>query len=202
MLQKIILLSGEVEGPYLGDMLRRFNPALTISHVQDVAQLQAECEAPTTKDGKCRMIAFCTSIIVPGQVLALMDAGAYNFHPGPPNYPGTHPASYAIYESAARYGVTAHEMAENVDSGTIIAVDWFEIPPSARFSDLELIAYKALVALFSKLAQRLATDASLLPACGEIWSGTTSTTRDFERMREVTAEMDEEEIKRRFRAFG
>jgi methionyl-tRNA formyltransferase len=202
MLQEIILLTGEVEGPHLGDMLRRSNPALTITHAQDADQLQAVCEAPSSQDGKRRMIAFCTSIIVPGQVLALMDAGAYNFHPGPPNYPGTHPASYAIYESATRYGVTAHEMAESVDSGAIIAVDWFEIPPSARFSDLELVAYKALVALFSKLAQRLATDASLLPACGEIWSGTTSTTRDFERMREVTAEMDEEEIKRRFRAFG
>ena len=202
MLQKIILLSGEVEGPYLGDMLRRFNPALTISHVQDVAQLQAECEAPTTKDGKCRMIAFCTSIIVPGQFLSMMDAGAYNFHPGPPNYPGTHPASYAIYESATRYGVTAHEMVESVDSGTIVAVDKFDIPSSARFADLELIAFKALVVLFSRLAERLATDASLLPASGEVWSGTTSTTREFERMREVTVEMDEEEIKRRFRAFG
>lgn len=201
MLAEIILLTGEVEGPHLGDMLKGANPSLRVTHVQNADQIAAACQAPP-ENGRRRLIGFCTPVIVPADILRTLDGQAYNFHPGPPTYPGTHPASFALYEDAARYGVTVHEMAEKVDSGMIVAVDWFDMPPDLRFTDLEMHAFKAAVKMFSAMAARLALDESPLPPSGERWSGRASTRKAFERMREVTDDMDEAEIIRRFRAFG
>lgn len=201
MLDEIILLTGEVEAPHLAAMLSQYNPALAINHAEDAEKLQTLCAAPTPTGGR-RLIAFCTSVIVPGPVLDALGAPAYNFHPGPPEYPGAHPASFAVYENAATYGVTVHEMMTAVDAGTIVAMERFDMPPNLRFAELEMHAYKVLVALFQRMAERLACNPAPLPPSGDVWRGKASTKRDFERMREYTEDMDEDEITRRFRAFG
>ena len=202
MLSEIILLTGEVEAPYLSDMLRTHNPTLNIVHVCTIDQLSTACTTTLSDGNTRRLIAFSTPIIVPQKILKTLHGHAYNFHPGPPTYPGTHPASFAIYEQATRYGVTVHEMIAQVDAGPIITVEWFDITPDMRFTDLELHAYKVLVATFSDMAKRLASDSTPLLHSGDIWSGKMSTKREFEHMSKITADMDEEEIKRRFRAFG
>ena len=202
MLGEIILLTGEVEAPHLGDLLLTFNPALRIVHALTAKQLAEACVHPLPDGQVRRLIAFCTRVIVPRKILYELGGPAYNFHPGPPEYPGTHPASFAIYDGATRYGVTVHEMVALVDTGPIVAVKRFDILPSMRFADLEMHAYKALATVFSNLAKRLATDAKPLSHSGKEWSGTRSTKKLFEHMRHVTEDMDEEEIKRRFRAFG
>ena len=201
MLDEIILLTGAVEAPHLAALLRQYNPALTVRHAADAAALRELCAPPAPPGGR-RLIAFCTSEIVPADVIEALDGPAYNFHPAPPEYPGSHPASFAVYEGAAQYGVTVHEMAAKVDTGTIVAAERFDMPPGLRFVDLELHAYKALVALFSSLAERLAGDPAPLAPSGDAWSGRVTTKRDFERMGEITEDMDEAEITRRFRAFG
>jgi len=201
MLGEIILLTGEVEAPHLAGILTQYNPVLAVRHAADADQLRAYCETPPP-DGGRRLLSFCTSVIVPADVIAGLDGPAYNFHPGPPEYPGTHPASFAIYEGATEYGVTVHEMTAKVDAGTIVHVARFEMPSGARFANLELQAYKVLVSVFAELAERLACDPAPLPPSGDAWSGKTSTKRDFERMQEMTEDMDEEELKLRFRAFG
>ncbi len=202
MLEEVILLTSEVEAPFLGDMLRQFNPALITVHAETKDQLIDACAKPPPGGGARRLIAFCTAVIVPAKVLDSLPGPAYNFHPAPPSYPGSHPASFAIYEGAELYGVTAHEMVAAVDAGAIVAVDWFDMPANPRFTDLETLAYRALVSLFAQLAERLATDNTPLPPSGDVWFGPKRTKQDFERMQEFTADMDEEEIKRRFRAFG
>ena len=201
MLGEIVLLTGEVEAPFLTDILHQHAPALRVVHAEDRKALDKACEIPSEL-GPRRLIAFCTSVIVSASVLDALDGPAYNLHPGPPTYPGTHPASFAVYEGADRFGATLHEMAARVDSGTIVAVDWFDMPPDLRFSDLEIHAYRTAIALFTKMAKRLATDPAPLPASGDTWSGTVSTRKMFERMQQVTEDMSEEEIVRRFRAFG
>jgi len=201
MLGEIILLTGDVEAPHLAGILRQYNPDLEVRHAADADQLRALAATPAPQGGR-RLVAFCTSVIVPADVIEGLSCPAYNFHPGPPEYPGTHPASFAIYDGAAEYGVTVHEMAVKVDAGEIVHVERFEIPAGSRFANLELLAYKVLVSVFAELAERLACDAAPLPPSGDRWTGKASTKRDFERMREVTEDMDEAEITLRFRAFG
>lgn len=197
---EIVLLTGEVEALELGNILKRENPALSVVPVFDRAELLEACADPCP--GGRRLIAFCTSVIVPAEVLEAVDGPAYNFHPGPPTYPGSHVASFAIYDGAEMFGATAHEMAESVDSGAIVGVEWFRVSDGLRFVDLEILAYQALIRLFMGLAPQLAASDRPLERLDMDWAERATTNRDFERMRAIDETMSEAEIKLRFRAFG
>ncbi len=106
-----------------------------------------------------------TGVIVPTQVLDQLGFGAYNFHPGPPAYPGFAPAQFALHERAAEFGATAHVMAVRVDEGPIVGVELFSIPPGASVASLEGMAYARLSYLFWSLAKPLATAARRWRSC-------------------------------------
>jgi len=203
MPSEIVLLSGETESEHLPAVLTGHNPALTVICPETKADLEAAClNAGPPHGGGRRLIAFCTGIIVPAAVLDALDGPAYNFHPGPPTYPGVHAASFAIYDGAERFGATAHVMEKSVDSGAIVGVRWFEVPDKARYVDLEMAAYRELFQLFLELAPHLAIDDRPLGPVDEVWGARKTTKKEFEAMKQITPEMDEDEIKRRWRAFG
>jgi methionyl-tRNA formyltransferase len=199
MLREIVLLTGAQEGPHLTDFLHRHNGALTITHAQTRDELTIALHPP--RPG-IRLIGFCTSVVVPAELLSCCDCQAYNFHPGPPTHPGKHPASFAIYEGAIRFGATAHEMLAKVDSGAIVGVEWFDMPPEARLSQLEGLTFDAAIRLFSRLGPELATSAAPLSLSRETWSGRKSTQRDFEQMCEIAVDIPRPELERRLRAFA
>jgi len=203
MPNEIILLTGGAEGPYLENILKNLNPKMSVVVVETREGLRRACMSPLPNDQFVRrLIAYCTDIIVPQEFLDHVATPAYNFHPGPPAYPGTCVANFAIYEGAKTFGVCAHEMQASVDSGAIVGVDEFDVPENARFIDLEILAYKQLFQLFARLASALAcTDAPLNTIDAE-WGPHKTTKADLERMKEFTADMSEDEIRRRWRAFG
>ena len=103
--------------------------------------------------------------------------GAYNFHPGPPHYPGWVPAHFAIYNKASYFGATAHVMIERVDAGPIVGVKMFDIPPNTSVLRLQELAFVELARLFWHLAPALATQSEPLAELPVRWSGTKSTRR-------------------------
>ena len=195
------MLTGEVEGPHFRAMLTSLNPGLTVIHTQTREELEAACRNPAPGGGR-RLIAFSTSVIVPKAVLDGLSLAAYNFHPGPPTYPGSHAASFAIYDGAEHFGATAHVMEEKVDCGSIVAVEWFVMPENPRFMELEIKTYELLLKIFADLAPHFATSNDPLPAIDAEWSGPKHTKAEFEAMKELEADMDEAEINLRYRAFG
>ena len=200
MPKEIILLTGDAEALHLENILRRHNQELRVRHARDSEELEAICSGGDNA-GK-RLLSFCSSSIVPKPILNSIMFPAYNFHPGPPTYPGSYVASFAIYDGANMFGVTAHEMAALVDSGPIVAVDWFQIPDGMRFSGLEIKAFEALLRLFMKLAPHLASNDAPLEHLEIGWADKATTSKDFDKMREIDENMSEAEIKLRFRAFG
>jgi len=206
MLNEIVLLTGEVEGPHLAAVLTSHNPELSVICAETASELKVAClagEAGAPDSGiNRRLIAYCTNVIVPASVLDAVTHPAYNFHPGPPTYPGAHASSFAIYEGARRFGVTAHVMERSVDSGAIVGVDWFDVPENERFLDLELKAYGQMLHLFNRLAHWLATSEVPLTELDMSWGARKTTTADYEKMKQFDGDMSEEEIKLRWRAFG
>ncbi len=199
MIREIVLLTGTQEAPYLSDFLRGHAPTLAVTHVQSRDELVIALHP--ARPG-LRLIGFCTSVVVPAELLVGLDGLAYNFHPGPPTHPGRHPASFAIYEGASRFGATAHRMQARVDSGPIVGVEWFDMPPQPRLSQLEALTFDAAVRLFARLGHALATSVAPLPAIDQAWSGRKSTQRDFEAMGRIAVDIDAVELDRRVRAFG
>lgn len=198
-LREIVLLTGAREAPHLTTFLKRQNPALDVTHVETRDDLICAWHPPRTA---ARLIAFCTSAIVPGDVLETFEAGGYNFHPGPPTYPGRHPASFAIYEGAQRFGVTAHEMLRRVDSGPIVGVEWFDMPMMPRLSQIERLSFEAAIRLFMQLGPLLATSPLPLPRLNERWTGWKSRQSDFDTMCAVPLDVSADELDRRVRAFA
>lgn len=196
----IILLTGETEFPFLSDLLRPYAGSAEISHAGSLEDLKRRCR--TGPERHRRLIGFCTSVIVPEEIISSLDGNCYNFHPAPPSYPGYHPASFAIYNRATIFGATAHRMTATVDDGEIVGTGTFAVPPDCNLGDLLMAAYSATASLFSELAPKLAkTDVPLPPVQVE-WGGHTYRKADHERMRKITASMDRNEMKRRLEAFG
>src|SRR6202046_3675211 len=125
MFHTILLLAGAAEQSILPLALRGHNPLLTGVPVGSAAELHALDSGLLSR---ARLIAFVTAEIVPPSVLARLGYGAFNFHPGPPSYPGWAPAHFALYDQATEFGVTAHVMVEQVDAGPIVDVAVFPIP--------------------------------------------------------------------------
>ncbi len=179
MTREFILLTGEVEASVLQSILLQVRADLSIIHAADLASL----EQAAAEGGSC-LIAFCTQVIVPGPVLEAVGGLAYNFHPGPPDYPGSHAASFAIYSGAKHFGVTAHVMTERVDAGPIVGVDGFAIPDGIDGAELEKITYLRLFDLFKTLAAPLVNTGGVLPELDVRWSGRKTTKRDYDKMKE------------------
>ena len=201
MPNEIVLLTGEAEVPHLTAVLQEHDTDLTVMPVLSVEALQQASQKPKS-DGGRRLIAYCTSIIVPGDVLAAVDGPSYNFHPGPPAYPGVYPANFAIYDGAVQFGVTAHVMAEKVDEGAIVGVDHFDIPADTNVSTLEIKAYLALFELFKKLCPQLVSSDEPLVELDIPWGDRKTTNQEYEELKQPNPLLSEDEKTRRQRAFG
>lgn len=201
MPNEIILLTGEAEIPHLTAVLQEHDTDLTVTPVLSVEALEQAAQKPKP-DGRRRLIAYCTLIIVPGEVLAAVDGPAYNFHPGPPAYPGVYPANFAVYDGAIQFGVTAHKMTRKVDEGAIVGVDHFDVPPDRSVSTLELKAYLALFELFKKLCPQLVTADQPLAELDIPWGDRKTTKQEYEELRQIDNFLSQDEKTRRQRAFG
>ena len=199
MFDTIILLTGPVEEATLAAVLREHNPQLSIRGIKSLAELEAlEPELLA----RARLIGFVTPVIVPKRILEGLGYGAYNFHPGPPHYPGWVPSHFAIYDGATEFGATAHVMNERVDTGPIIGVELFGIRPNTTVEGLEQLALTSLARLFWNLANLLATHSEPLNPLEITWSGRKSTRRNYAALCEISAEISKNELERRLDVFG
>ncbi len=151
----IVLLTDHNVAQPLSHTLLRHRPKLELILVETRFELET---IPTNILSRARLIGFVTGTIVSKQILDALGYGAYNFHPGPPEYPGWSPARFAIYERACWFGATAHRMAEQVDSGPIVNYTRFPIIGSIALAELEALAFIHSVQLFWELAPSLASE--------------------------------------------
>jgi methionyl-tRNA formyltransferase len=199
MFDTVLLLTGPAEQEPLAAALKSHNPQLVVRSVQTRADLEP-IEQHLLR--RARLIGFLTPIVVPERILSKLGFGAYNFHPGPPDYPGWLPAHFATYGQAAEFGVTVHMMANKVDAGPIVAVDRFTIPPNTGVLELEKMAFVALAQLFWDLAPVLATQSAPLPELPVHWGGRKTTRKTYAAMCEIAPDISKDELDRRVPVFG
>ncbi len=153
-------------------------------------------------DGPARLAAFCTGIIVPTAVLNRVDAGAYNFHPGPPEYPGLFPSCFEIYEEAAMFGATAHAMTDKIDEGEIVGVEHFTIPEYPNRMTLDKMTLECVHQLYQRLLPDLVDFEKPVAPSGDTWLGRSRTTKDFNALCQLPGNVSADEFDRRYRAVG
>lgn len=199
MFDTIILLTGPVEQAVLTTALLGHNPKLAVHWAASPADL-TPFDADTL--ARTRLVAFATPVIVPSGVLDALGHGAYNFHPGPPAYPGWAPAHFALYEGAAEFGATVHAMAARVDSGPIVEAVHFPIPADISVQGLEGLAYAHLAKLFWRFAKHLATRADALPHATLQWGNRKYSRLAYRAICDIPLNISKEELDRRLRVFG
>lgn len=199
MFDRIILLTGEVEQDVFAQALRAHNPRLKVLPVRTSADLAA-VDLKVLR--QARLVGFTTDVIVPRTVLQRLGYGAYNFHPGPPQYPGWAPAHFALYDRATAFGATLHVMVERVDAGPIIDVAPFAIPADIGIVGLAELAYAHLAQLFWRWAKPLASSAGALAESGVQWSGKRNSRRLYKAICEIPVDIRKDELERRIRVFG
>ena len=195
----VILLTEMAERDALTGLFREHNPRLSILTPASKAELAA---LPPGVLARARIVGFLTPVVVPPAVLDALGYGAYNFHPGPPNYPGWLPSHFAVYDRAPFFGVTAHVMAAQVDSGPIVGVELFGVPPGADVEEIDRLAFIQCVRLVWRLAPALACEAAPLPHLPVQWSGRRSTKAMARAACDIPADIGKDELERRLAAFG
>jgi methionyl-tRNA formyltransferase len=199
MFDTLILLTGPAEHSVFATLLRGHHSQLNVLPVFTAADLAA---IEPHWLARARLIAFTTPVIVPAAVLDQLGYGAYNFHPGSPNFPGWAPAHFALYERATDFGATVHRMVERVDAGPIVEVELFSIPPASTVASLEELAYTKLVQMFWRMARVLATQPEPLTPRALRWTGKRNSRRAYQEICNIPLTIDRDDLEHRIEVFG
>ena len=200
MFDTILLLTGPAEQVALAPVLKRRNPRLAIAPIASAEELRAVDESLLQRS---RLVAFVTSVIVPAGILATIGHGAFNFHPGPPNFPGWAPAHFALYARVRRFGVTFHAMRALVDSGPILDADLFPVAQGMSVGELEETAYAHLAAMFWRWAGALASQTAPLPARVTMQWGTKKySRRAYQMLCRIPVDISKDDLALRMSIFG
>ncbi len=196
---RLILLTQPEFADTIARPLRAQAPAVNLQVAATLPELEA---ALIQGIQNTRLISFGSGVIVPAAILGRLSGPAYNFHPGPPNYPGIFPSVFALYDGATRFGVTLHEMAAQVDSGPIVAVERFSVAPTWDRLALDTATFAALLAMLERLTPALADVTTPLVRIAQTWSGVRRSRKDFNALCRLPDDTTAEEFTRRYRAVG
>lgn len=145
------------------------------------------------------LVSFLCPWVLPAPVLSRASRGAINFHPAPPEYPGIGCYNFALYDEVSTYGVTAHHMAPQVDSGAIVAVTRFPVLTTDSVASLKDRSMACLLTLFQDVMTTV-VQGEPLPQSSERWTRAPYRRTDLEALCRVTPEMAPAEVRRRVRA--
>lgn len=200
--EHLILITGTTEASHLCGLVRDRHPSIRLTAISSSRDLKIAEAIVTDEPSSTRIITISTSIIVPERLLNKLQCRGYNFHAGPPAFPGSHPASFAIFDGARTFGVTLHELAPAIDSGAIIAVDYFPIPSDITAAELNSESYVALLRLFSTWIDRILETTDDLSQSDEQWIGAPRTHREAVRLANTSDAATDDDRDRRKRAFS
>jgi hypothetical protein len=199
MFERILLLCDEVERPFLTDNLRAGSATIEIQHVKDAATLAG---VELARLAQARLVTFGAAQALPTAALAGIGFGAYNFHPGPPAYPGWMPSAFAVYDAATEFGATAHALSASPDGGVIVAVDTFPVAAGTTRTELARGAYLAMLGLFRRIAPALVNRAQPLPTLPIAWGTRRGTRALYADLCDIPLDIDKAELLRRVNALG
>ncbi len=152
------------------------------------------------------IVCFRSLSILPDSLLKKARIAAINFHPAPPEYPGSGSINFALYDEVDAYGVTAHLMNEKVDNGKILEVRRFPVRKGDNLLGVLERTHSELYHLCSDFVSALATvGESYVPVkiaeCeGVSWGGEARLLKELEKLQTIDVGIEKSELERIIRA--
>lgn len=148
------------------------------------------------------LISFLNSKYISRNIRQKIKKDSYNFHPGPPEYPGFGCYNFALLDRAKFYGSTIHLMNDKFDDGQIINVKKFRI--SNQKLNLEKLILKTHQNIFIQakefinclLSDNIKVNNHLK------WKRKAFTKREFEIARKIDLKDTKLTIQKKIRAFS
>lgn len=145
------------------------------------------------------IISFLYTQVIPEDILKNARVAAINFHPSPPEYPGTGSYNFALYNNEKLYGTVCHHMLEKPDSGNIVLVKRFPLFETDTVESLRERTMIYTLLNFFEVMYILLQNKDL-PSSDEVWARKPTTRKDLEKLLEIKPDMSVEEIDKRIRA--
>lgn len=199
LVANIVLLTSHYYGELLVQILSEFGPGINVVIIEHPNKIPF---LPASVLSNSRLISFGSRFFISPSVLNKVDLPAYNFHPGPPAYPGWAPFSFALYNNATDYGVTVHEITEKIDNGKIIAASTFPIGDNETAQSLMDQTTMQMYLLFAELMPEFLKRTPDFKTLDVHWSGEQGTKKKFRDMCRMDLDLTEAEFKRRMKSFG
>lgn len=152
------------------------------------------------------IFCFRSYFLLPASVLSKAKIASINFHPAPPEYPGSGCLNWALYDQAATYGVTAHIMNEKIDNGPVVECRRFPILPQDDVNSLLERAHYKTLDLLVDVATGIALEgeaflkAKLDCSRHEKWRGAARKMHEIDKLQIVPADCSKEYLERVIRA--
>lgn len=144
------------------------------------------------------LISYISPWIIPKNVLENTKIRAVNFHPGPPEYPGTGCFNFALYKNEKTYGSTLHLMEPKVDTGRIISVNRFNINKDCTVEELSFLTYRNMQNQFKKNLNKILSKDEI--SYSKIkWERKPYKRKELEDLSRLDLSMSKREIQRRIR---
>ena len=148
------------------------------------------------------LISFLNTKYISRNIRQKIKKGSYNFHPGPPEYPGFGCYNFALLDRVNFYGSTIHLMNDKFDNGPIINTKKFKI--SNQKINLEKLILKTHRNIFlqakkfinSILNNNINVNKHLK------WKRKAYTKREFEIAREINLKDTKLSIQKKIAAFS
>jgi len=152
------------------------------------------------------ILCFRSLYILPKSLIIKSKIAAINFHPGPPEYPGSGGINFALYENKKNFGVTVHLMNEKVDSGKILDVVYFPIVESDNVETLLKKTHEELLKISKKFISCLEKENSKflqdkLSLSKFLWSKKKRTIKEVDDLSVIYPNISKNEILKRIRSF-
>lgn len=152
------------------------------------------------------ILCFRSYYILPKALIDRARIAAINFHPAPPDYPGSGCVNRALYDDAKFHGVTAHIMTEKIDNGPIIHCRRFRIYPRDTVNTLLARTLEESFALFCEVVDGLFESGPeylkqmMERAKSEQWVGTAHRISEIDRLQRIDLGCSKEQLERIIRA--
>lgn len=152
------------------------------------------------------IICFRSLFVLPKRLIEKASVAAINFHPAPPEYPGSGCINFALYDEVSEYGVTAHIMNELVDNGDILEVRRFLVSPSDNLPTVLTHTHRELLNLCMDFIIGIYAEGKsflkkkLIFSEAESWKGEARRLKELEALKSIDVDVSEKELKRVIRA--